>query len=75
MTDFQFNCKTFANRLMAQANRQHYLNVYQAHARQNDRASVRLLKQKQREASLDMALRVAVAIGIAVTGCFLNAIF
>ena len=75
MSEFQFNCKTFTNHLIAQANRQHHLNVYQARARQNARASIRLLKQRDREDTLDIAVRVAIAIGIAVTGGFLNAIF
>lgn len=74
MSEFQFNCKTFTNRLMAQANRQHYLSVYQAKARQNARASIRLLKQRNREDTLDIAVRVAIAIGIAVTGWFLTAV-
>lgn len=74
MTEFQFNCKTTANHLIAQANRQHHLNVYQARARQNARASIRLLKQRDREDTLDIAVRVAIAIGIAVATWFLSSI-
>ena len=75
MTGFQFNCKTTANRLMAQANRRHHLSIYQARARQNARASIRLLKQRDRELALDMAVRIAIAVGIAVTGWFLAAVW
>ena len=74
MTNFQFNTKTTTNRIMAYANRQHYLDVHKAKARIEARAAVRLLKQQNREAALDIAVRVAIAIGIAVTGWFLTAI-
>ena len=33
MTDFQFNCMTTANRIMAHANKQHHLAVHKATAR------------------------------------------
>ena len=74
MTEFQFNCKTFTNRLIDHANRLHHLEVYKANARIEARNAVRILKQRDREDALDIAVRVAIAIGIAVTGWFLTAV-
>ena len=75
MTDFQFNCKTFTNRLMAQANRQHYLAVEEARARQTQREAARVHRYVCREKRLNTVLLVASMIGIAVATWFLNAIF
>jgi tellurite resistance protein len=75
MTEFQFNCMTTTNRIMANANRQHYLSVHKAKGRIEARDALRQLKQQRREATLDLAVRVAIAIGIVATGWFLTAIF
>ena len=74
MTYFQFNTKTTTNRIMAYANRQHHLNIHKAKARIKARETLRLLKQQNREAALDIAVRVAMAIGFAVTGWFLTSV-
>ena len=74
MTEFQFNTKTTTNRIMAYANRQHYLDIHKAKARIAVRAAQRILRQQAREEALDIAVRVAIAIGIAVTGWFLASI-
>lgn len=75
MTEFEFNCMTTANRIIDHANRQHHLSVYQAKARQYTRAAIRIHKQHDREAALDLALRIAIAIGIVTVGWFLTSIF
>lgn len=75
MTEFQFNCKTYTNRLMDYANRRHHLDIHNANARIEARAAVRILKQQDREDALDIAVRVAMAIGIAVTGWFLASVW
>lgn len=72
--DNAFSCETAANCLMAYANRQHHLSVYQAKARQDTRAALRIIKQQAREDALDMAVRAAIAIGIVTVFWFLTAI-
>lgn len=62
--DADFSCETAANCLMAYASRQHHLSVYQAKARQDTRAALRILKKQAREDALDMAVRAAIVIGI-----------
>lgn len=75
MTVFEFNCMTTANHAMNVANRQQYLAIYRAKLRKDARAAVRTLKQQHREAALDLAVRIAIAIGIVVTGWFLTSVF
>lgn len=82
MTEFQFindmstehRITVIANDLIAYANRQYHLDVHKANARIKTRAAIRLLKQQDRETALDIAVRVAIAIGIVAAGWFLTAI-
>lgn len=74
MTEFEFNCKTFTNRLMASANRQHYLAVEEAHVRQIQREAAREYRYVRREKRLNTVLLTASMIGIAVATWFLASV-
>ena len=75
MTEFQFNCKTTANHIMAIANRRHHLAVHEARARQDARAAARQARDAHREQALDIALRVACIIGTVTALAVLSAVF
>lgn len=74
MTDFEFNCKTFTNRLMAYANRRHYLAVEEAHVRMIRREAAREYRNLRIEKGLYAALLTVSVIGIAVATWFLASI-
>lgn len=74
MTEFEFNCMTTANHLMAKANRQHHLAVHQAKECQDTRAENRYARSMRRAYILDTAVMAAAVIGIAVTTWFLTSI-
>ena len=74
MTDFQFNCMTTANRIMAHANKQHHLAVHKATARIENRAANRREREMNRAAALDTAVMAASVVGIAVATWFLTSI-
>lgn len=67
---FNFNCMTTANRIMANANRQHYLAIEEAHARQIGREAAREYRKLRYEKALDTALLVATIAGTAVVTAF-----
>lgn len=74
MTEFEFNCKTFTNRLMSSANRQHYLAVEEAHVRQIQREAARVHRYIRRQKRLNTVLMAASMIGIAVATWFLTSV-
>lgn len=74
MTEFQFNCMTTANRIMAHANKQHYLSAHKAQARIETRAANRHERELKRAAALDTAVMAASVVGIAAATWFLSAI-
>lgn len=74
MTEFQFNCMTTANRIMAYANKQHHLSVHKAHARIETRAANRQERYLKRAIVLDAALLAASMVGVAVATWFLTSI-
>ena len=74
MTDFQFNCMTTTNRIMAYANRQHHLSVHKAKARIEGREAKRYARELNRSTALAMAVMAAIVLGIAVATWFLNSI-
>lgn len=74
MTDFQFNCMTTTNRIMAYANRQHHLDVHKAKARIEHRAAKQYARELNRATALDAAVMAAAVLGIAVVTWFLAAI-
>lgn len=74
MTEFQFNCMTTTNRIMAHANQQHHLAVHQAKDRIETRAVKRLARKLIRVIALDTAVMTATVVGIAVATWFLSAI-
>lgn len=45
MTEFEFNCMTAGNHLMRLANRQHRIDVEEAHARQIWREAARVYRK------------------------------
>lgn len=75
MTEFQFNCKTYTNRLMDYANRRHYLAVEEAHVRMIRREAAREYRNLRIEKRLYAALLTVSVIGIAVTGWFLASVW
>ena len=74
MSDFQFNCMTTANYIMAYANRQHHLDVHKAEARIEAREAKRYARELNRATALDTAVMAAIVLGIAVATWFLNSI-
>ena len=74
MTEFEFNCMTAGNRLMRIANRQHRIDVYEAHDRQDQREAAREYRQNRCEKRLDAALLATSRIGVAVATWFLTSI-
>jgi hypothetical protein len=74
MTDFEFNCKTLTNRIMAYASCQHHLAVEEARDRQAYRAAARVYRKVRSEKRLNTALLVASMIGIAVATWFLASV-
>lgn len=74
MTEFEFNCNTFTNRIMAHANRQHRIAVEEARVRPIQREAAREYRKLCCEKRLNTALLVASMIGIAVATWFLTSI-
>lgn len=74
MTEFEFNCMTHANRLMAQAKRRHECDVAGARIRPVCRAAARAYRKVRQEKRLNNVLLIASLIGIAVAIWFLTAI-
>ena len=74
MTNFQFNTMTTTNRIMAYANRQHHLSVYQAKHRIVGRAIKRCVREQRRATALAASVMVASLIGMAVAAWFLTSV-
>ena len=75
MTEFQFNCKTTANRIMRVANRRHHLAVHEARARQDARAAARQARETELDQAIDIALRAACVLGTLTALAVLSGIF
>lgn len=69
-----FSCKAFADFLMIHAARQHSIDVYEAHDRQDQRAAAREYRQIRREKRLNAVLLIAAMIGISVATLFLTSV-
>lgn len=74
MTEFEFNCMTAGNRLIRLATRQHSIDVYEAHDRQDQRAAAREYRQIRCEKRLNTVLLIATMIGIAVATLLLTSV-
>ena len=62
---------TAANRIMADANIQHHLSVYEAKARQSRRAATKEYRRDRHEKALNAVLVTVSVIGIAMATLFL----